>query len=112
MADSGRVLEARPGEQGCLAYGPYLKLEKGSYRVIYEIEIEEPDGITAGSLDVYVDKERVYAHRQLKKLGRGRQFYELNFKVAKDGSGPFEFRVHSFGRGIVKLYSVELLRVK
>jgi hypothetical protein len=103
-------LEARPGQQGTLAFGPYVSLKKGRYEAAFQLSA---DGANAqesvGEVDVSVNGgQRVVAAgiigSQKEKL------LVLSFEVAQSAHN-YEFRVFSKGTATLKLKAVMLRQV-
>jgi hypothetical protein len=103
-------LEARPGQQGTLAFGPYVSLKKGRYEAAFQLTA---DGANAqesvGEIDVSVNGgQRVVAAAIIGS--EKEKLLVLSFEVAQ-GARNYEFRVFSKGTATLKLKAVMLRQV-
>lgn len=104
----GNVMAAEKGEQGFLAYGPYVNLAKGHYEAQFSIQAEGGAGTlaeidVAGNVGTTVVKAAVEA-------ADGWQSIALPFDVTSADS-LIEFRVLTTGAGRVKAKAITLKRV-
>lgn len=99
------------GEQGALAFGPYIVLEKGKYRSWFTIRsAAKQEGIEVGSVDVNASSDQIPSKLYKKTpvySGTGDQKIQIEFEVI-DPSLKHEFRVWSNGQGTIELYRVDL----
>ncbi|HVS63727.1 MAG TPA: hypothetical protein VMT85_09550 [Thermoanaerobaculia bacterium] len=98
---------------GVLAYGPYVRLPPGAWRVIFDVEIRELSGEgPVGSWDLVTDRGDVeLARGALEERGRRRVAVRLSLPTQLAPPG-LEARVFYAGRGELLLHGVEVERVR
>ena len=110
---SGLVLSKKT-ENGFLAYGPYVKLEPGSYTATFEVQSlgEDPKCNESGFVDVNQTDVKTSIQTQLvKKLvpcDPNNESIDLNFNVEKGDDNLYEFRVFANGSNSMKFKKVKL----
>lgn len=103
------AMVSNPGDQGALAFGPYIVLENGKYRASFSIKATaKREGIEVGTLDVngYSNKipNRLYKTIPI-HAGPLKQELHIEFEVV-DPTLKHEFRVWSNGSGTIEFYKV------
>lgn len=109
--NSVMAMVSNPGDQGALAFGPYIVLGKGKYRASFSIKATaQREGIEVGALDVngYSDKipNRLYNRIPI-HAGSRKQELQIEFEVV-DPSLKHEFRVWSNGAGTIELFKISI----
>ena len=111
--NSGLILSKKT-ESGLLAYGPYVKLEPGSYIATFEVQSlgEDPKCNESGFVDVNQTDVKTSIQTQLvKKLvpcDPNNESIDLNFNVEKGDDNLYEFRVFANGSNSMKFKKVKL----
>jgi hypothetical protein len=112
---SGFMLSKKT-ESGLLAYGPYEKLEPGSYTATFEVQSlgEDPKCNEAGFVDVNQTNVKTSIQTQLvKKLvpcDPNNESIDLNFNIEKSDDNLYEFRVFVNGSNSIKFKKVKLVK--
>lgn len=102
----GSVLVAEKGETGWLHHGPYVRLDSGKYRVIFDV-VSERDDKDVVKIDIYSSSDpKLFIEKNLSEIS-GPEV--LEFVISKPES--MEFRVWSTGRARVILRGITLQRV-
>lgn len=109
--NSVMAMVSNPGDQGALAFGPYLALEKGKYRASFSIRATaQGEGIEVGALDVN-GASNIIPHRLYNKIpihaGSRKQELQIEFEVV-DPSLKHEFRVWSNGAGTIEFFKISI----
>lgn len=112
FSDSSKTMIAKPDEQGALAFGPYIILDKGKYRVLFFIDAPDSgEKREIGTVDVDgynsdANLEHIYAKSPI-YTGNQKQVLQLDFEVV-DPTLKHEFRVWSNGGGTIELSRISL----
>ena len=110
---SGLILSKKT-ESGFLAYGPYVKLEPGSYTASFEVQSlgEDPKCKEAGFVDVNQADVKTSTQNVLAKQGitcdPNNENIDLNFNVEKGDDNLYQFRVFANGSNSMKFTKVKL----
>ncbi|HAM37814.1 MAG TPA: hypothetical protein DCP53_00215 [Elusimicrobia bacterium] len=117
--DSFMHIKANDTKEGYLAYGPYLPLEKGRYRVNYKVFLDNLDSGDDISRKVgYCDID-IEGHPELRKFSeftvgsfkkRNPQEVSLTFSVP-EGMPKTQYRVYQYGGNKLTLSSLKLYDV-
>jgi hypothetical protein len=100
-------LEARPGQQGALAFGPYVSLEKGRYEAAFQLTADGVDAQeSVGEIDVAVNGGQRIVSAEITSSPK-EKLMVLPFKVAGSALN-YEFRVFTKGNATLKLKAVML----
>jgi len=111
---SSGFIVSKKTESGFLAYGPYIKLEPGAYKAIFNVQSlgEDPKCKEAGFVDIYQTDSKTSTQTQLVKelipCDPDNESVELTFNVDKGDSYLYEFRVYAFGTNSIKFKKVKL----
>lgn len=102
-------IEAREGEAGALAYGPYIALPKGRYVARFEVAGCGTAVEPSGTVDVtaFVDGGPTVLAQSVLRPESAWQNVDVPFELAK-GMVGMEFRVISNGRGCVRARGITL----
>lgn len=112
----GRI-HARPGIEGHVAFGPYVRLRAGAYRLALQFHAEQPRGDAAAVMWLEVNYGDVLIARlDVADRDFGRAMLPLDFTLsAEDASrlrdAAFEFRVWTNGVGQLELIGLTLDRL-
>jgi hypothetical protein len=115
-ASAGQARQATPGFQGCMAFGPYLPLPPGRYRVDFALKVDDNASTeTVAALDAYA----FAGQQRLQALPlRGSDFSSANrYQVfsftfdAEEELDLVEYRVLVPGKATVTLDYVDVTRL-
>jgi hypothetical protein len=111
---SSGFMHSKKGEVGFLAYGPYVKLEPGSYTATFKVQSlgEDPKCNEAGFVDVNQTDVKTSSQTVLAKQGvpcdPNNESIDLNFNVENRDGYNYEFRVFASGANSIKFKKVTL----
>jgi hypothetical protein len=111
---SAGLLLSKKTENGFLAYGPYVKLEPGSYTATFEVQSlgEDPKCNEAGFVDVNQTNVKTSIQSQLVKkpvpCDPNNESIDVNFNIEKGDDSLYEFRVFAHGSNSMKFKKVKL----
>jgi hypothetical protein len=113
-AESTKSLVATQGQKGALAFGPYIKLDEGTYLATFDITsaVSDPNS-QVGEVDVYGfipnGRENVLSKTPIRASGS--QKLLVAFRVAGNADIKYEFRVWSNGAGSMEYRGVEIQKI-
>ena len=113
MREPSSIISAHSGNAGTIAYGPYVHLESGSYRVSCRLRIQAPSAVASDlSLEV-VHGDILLARRDLKVAREWHETLGLNFAVPQRlkelvGTPAIEFRIRGDGNAAAHVEEVAL----
>lgn len=111
---SNNAMVSKLGEQGALAFGPYIELEKGRYRATFTLDANGDSSVVeAGAVDVngYNDggTGKIYGKLPI-SLDSKKQEISIEFYVT-DPSLRHEFRVWSNGTAKINFFKVSISKI-
>lgn len=106
--NTAKSMVTKLGEQGALAFGPYIVFEKGKYKASFSIDTPSSGvGRDVGTVDVYgasKDEGHIYATSRIYSANQ-KQVLQLEFDVINEQT-KFEFRGWSNGIGAIELSKI------
>jgi hypothetical protein len=100
-------------KEGYLFYGPYLRIDRGSYKISLDVSLKNASSNVIGNFDIF-DGDKVLAEKKIEisDTTRDSQKIELQFSIDKfDEQRPVEFRFYYFKNADIKISNVMLERL-
>ncbi|MHB1393076.1 MAG: glycosyltransferase family 39 protein [Clostridia bacterium] len=93
------------GKEGIVFYGPYIRLEKGKYKMVANVNLNgTDDGLMKGYFDItYNSGETMVAKKEFDKAGN----VEIQFEL-EDAVDSLEIRLYSYKGSIISCDKVSL----
>ncbi len=112
----GIVRKARKGidSPGYLMFGPYSKLDKGKYRAVFKIKVENaPADASIGKLDIVYNRGRnILGQKTISDIhATGQSSWDdisIDFTIDSDTVNDIEYRVEYLGTGDLSVESVKV----
>ncbi len=101
-------------EEGLVVFGPWINLEKGSYKLNFKTKILNPDEDKIGSVSVTHNNTQVLAEKNIETNNLITDSYQdiiLNFEVMDKLNGV-EFKMNSLGNSDIYLDYIGLSKIK
>lgn len=104
------VMHAEEKETGYLCFGPFIRIEKGQYRAMFEIESQKNGDISNdyGEVDVASHSGTVIHAKSI--IHTGKQNIMLDFNISRK-TDFLELRAFSNGKRPMSLYSISLVKI-
>lgn len=112
--ENTKSLVAAQGQQGALAFGPYIKLNEGTYLATFDIVSGASDpNLLVGEVDVYgsIPSKRENLLSKTPIRASGSQKLLVAFRVVGSADVKYEFRVWSNGAGSLEYRGVEIKKI-